>query len=76
MNLFAKTIYFESRLKKTLNHDEQKKSKYQKFKEKSKEEDQKINDNLYKLYSVYQFCINEYMEILYKTYKIIIIFQI
>ena len=64
MNLFAKTLYFESRIKKTLNADEQKKTKYQKFKEKSKEEDQKINDNLYKLYSVYQFCINEYMEIL------------
>ena len=71
VNLFAKTLYFESRIKKTLNADEQKKTKYQKFKEKSKEEDQKINDNLYKLYSVYQFCINEYMEILYKTYKIL-----
>ena len=71
VNLYAKTIYFESRIKKALNNDDQKKNKYQKFKEKSKEEDQKINDNLFKLYSIYQFCINEYMEILYKTYKIL-----
>ena len=71
VNLYAKTVYFESKLKKTFNNEEQKKSKYQKIKEKSKEEDKKINDNLYKLYSIYQFCINEYMEILYKTYKML-----
>ena len=70
VNVISKGILFESKLKKLLSN-EPKKNEYQKIYEKCKEEEQEINRYLYILYSIYFFCINEFMEIIYKTYTIL-----
>ena len=70
VNVFAKAVHFQSKFKRFLNN-EPKKGESEKIQEKCKEDDQKINKNLYIVYSIYIFCINEYMEIVYKTYKIL-----
>ena len=71
VNILSKSIIFEKKLKKLLNNDSKQNIEYQRIYEKCKEDDQEINKYLYILYSIYFFCINEYMEIVYKTYTIL-----
>ena len=68
VSIVSKAVLFGS---KKLLSDEPKKSEYQKIYEKCKDYDQEINKNLYIVYSIYFFCINEFIEIVYKTYTII-----
>ena len=63
--------HFEKSVKNLLM-EEAKKNEFIQFIEKSKEDNQKINKQLFILYSIYIFCANEFIEINYKFYKTLI----
>ena len=74
-SFYQRKEHYEQSVKNLLK-EEAKKNEFIQFIEKSKEDNQKINKQLFILYSIYIFCANEFIEINYKFFKTLINYYI